>query len=1275
MNFELRQKLEHVARRLRSLRLWTVLTLCWLLWAIVGIVAYERSTGESATATLEWHELAILAAASALICFIAVIRSARDQRVVARRVESRHPELGTLLLAALETSRLPRERLGYLQTTVIRDAVNHGRRHDWASAVSPWKLRFARIGSLTALGLLIGVCVGLANRAGAHGNANVSPDSLANLRDIAFDIKVDPGNTEIERGTSLVVVAEFAAAVPPEAALVTSGSGDGKQTEAMVRSLQDPKFVGRVATVESDLTYRIDFAGKQSETYQVKVFDYPELVRADAKLVYPEYAAMEPAIIEDVRHVTAVEGTKLTLAFRLNKPVARAQLAPLDGDAVQLDRHPDDPTIYRTSWTLSESRRFKLRLEDEAGRHNRLPAEIVVNVTPNRPPKIEFQRPARDVEVSPLEELQLKAAASDDFGVSAHGLTYTLGGAPPKDIPLNNTSQPTKQQDIAHMLEFESLKAEPDQLLSYFIWAEDVGPDGKPRRTSSDMYFAEVRTFEEIFRQREQPAKGEQQPGQQGGGNAQQATELAELQKQIVNATWKLVRRESKPTTSAEFPADTRLVEQSQQSAIEQLNQLAERLQDSESLAHVESARSHMNESLKQLTSATETRKIEPLQPALSAEQAAYQALLKLRAREHQVVQGGQQQGGAQGRGGSRSQRQLNQLELRADENRYETQSRAANPEETAAQRESRDVLNRLRDLARRQEDLNQRLRQLQSALEQAKTEQEREEIKRELKRLRDQQQQILRDTDELASRMDRQSGQPQSQEARQQLDESRSHVQQASEALEQGRLSQALTEGTRAGRQLSELRDEFRRQAANRFSDEMTEMRRAARSLDERQQQLSEQLDGEPPGPGRSLRDPGPRAEVAEGLGEQREQLGNLLERMRQTIEEAEEPEPLLSQQLYDTVRDAHHQRVDNALDVARRLAEVGIEREAGRAMQAADQGISRLREGVERAAESVLGDETEALRRAQSEVERLAAELNREIQSARAGDSSDSAAQESNQSENEAGGNRPSDSARRDDQNDDRRDQEGTGNRQGEGQPENERDGEATQEPATGERQQSAERGAGDNRSDRQRNSGGRASDRQQRGNGRQGGEQQGSEQSAGQQGGEQPGSDNEQGGSRDGTQPGPRGDRQQSSLRGGGGQQSNEPSGGLERFFERNSGGLGGPGGPITGEDYRDWADRLHDVEQMLEDDGLRSEAARIRDRAEDARSDFKRHSKIPDWTKLQDLVADPLTELSRRIEEEIRLSESPDALVPIDRDPVPPEFADEVRRYYERLGGGE
>ncbi|MCG8650959.1 MAG: hypothetical protein MI861_14060, partial [Pirellulales bacterium] len=111
------------------------------------------------------------------------------------------------------------------------------------------------------------------------------------------------------------------------------------------------------------------------------------------------------------------------------------------------------------------------------------------------------------------------------------------------------------------------------------------------------------------------------------------------------------------------------------------------------------------------------------------------------------------------------------------------------------------------------------------------------------------------------------------------------------------------------------------------------------------------------------------------------------------------------------------------------------------------------------------------------------------------------------------------------------------------------------------------------------------------------------------------------------------------------------------------------------PLTGEGFRDWSDRLRDVEEMVEDPELRSRAARIRDRARDVRVDFKRHSKTPQWDLVEEMIAQPLRELRRDVAEELlRRSAEKHAQVPIDRDPVPSEFADAVREYYENLGSG-
>jgi hypothetical protein len=92
-------------------------------------------------------------------------------------------------------------------------------------------------------------------------------------------------------------------------------------------------------------------------------------------------------------------------------------------------------------------------------------------------------------------------------------------------------------------------------------------------------------------------------------------------------------------------------------------------------------------------------------------------------------------------------------------------------------------------------------------------------------------------------------------------------------------------------------------------------------------------------------------------------------------------------------------------------------------------------------------------------------------------------------------------------------------------------------------------------------------------------------------------------------------------------------------------------------------------------MLDQPELRAEAARIRDRARNLRQDMRRNSVEPQWDLVKMEIAGPLVELRTRVAEELARRESKEALVPIDRDPVPTRYSELVRRYYEQLGRSE
>lgn len=1258
---ELLYHLDRVARRLRAAYWWRRISLYWgALALMLGAYAYF---GEP-TATELSVTMGIVGAAAvalAVITWASATRYARDPRWVAQRIERRFPDLNARLLAAAQQKpEGGATHLGYLQETVVRQALSHRRSHDWQLLAPPGRTMLTRLAALAAAGVLAALFLGAWRgeaRPTATGTSEVDPRVVAD-----GDVTIEPGDTEIERGAPLLVLARFVKS-PPADVFVEFDHKDAPADRLMMRkSLEDPVFAGRLRSVEQELHYRVVYRGVRTRDYHVTVFDYPALERMDALLEFPEYLSRPTKVIEDTRRVTAIEGSRLTLTCHLNKAVAEARL--VDGDDVlELAPAGGDPRQYAASFTLTDSRRYKLELVDDDGRRNQSPAELVVRVLSNGAPQIELERPKGDVAVSPLEELDVVAKISDDVRVTGSGVTYTLGDAPEREVELG-ASEGREEVTVSHLVAMESLDAQPDQLLTYYFWAEDVDSAGQTRRTLGDIYFAELRPFEEVFRETDPPAGGQeqqqqdqQQQGQQQGGAAQQAQELAELQKQIIAATWKLVRR-SNTARDEGLASDVSTVLESQATAVEMATGMSERVTDAQSTQHLNDALVAMGEAITTLETAEADPGVTPLRAAVPHERDAYEALLKLRAREHNVYQSQQQSQQASQAGrqaGQPSQRQLDQLELRNDPRQYETETTAQElPQNDPQAREERQVLNRLRELAERQQDLNEQLKQLQSQLQEAESEDEREELQRRLKRLREEQEEILRDTEELQQRVDENVNDQEMNQVAEQLENTREQIRQTTDSLREGQVTRATAEGTRAERQLQDLRDEFRRRTAGEFVEEVDQLETAAQELERDQDELGEDLDQLNSDEAQSLRED---EDVAERLGDQGERLGELLDSMQELVEAAEETEPLLASELYDAFRDVRQQRVEELLESSAELVRLGFPRDAQTYEQRAREEIEELAERIGQAAETVLGDEEQALRRAQETLEGLTEDIDREARTQDPQEEQQGRQPDGEQQQRE--GSQLDQSQQR-------------GGQQAQGEPQ---EGRQTSEAPQGGQQQRRQPGdqpQNRQQSERGQQQGGRQEGQRQRQQ-QQGQLQEGQQQQAGQgQGGQGDGQTDDEQQQQRGAQPGQGGaarDQVQQAARGGGR--------GARLDLERLFGGGGPEDAPrvLTGDDYRDWSDRLRDVEEMVRDADLRAEAAGIRQQAREMRLDYTRNSQTPDWDQVRELIVNPLRELRTKVSQELLLRQSKESLVPIDRDPAPIEYTEEVREYYQRLGTGD
>ncbi|PYI84391.1 MAG: hypothetical protein DME26_13320, partial [Verrucomicrobia bacterium] len=223
----LKSQLAPVARRHRRLQLWRGLGFCWAGAAAVALllVLLHRLTGWASTLTLP--VLAVAAGIAALAVWRRTRKWQPDYRQIARKIEQHHPELHALLLTAVEQQPDPATgKWNFLQERVIREAVIESQKHNWIDAVPASRLLGLQFAQLAAFGAFVFVLSQLRVATTAEGSSAVWVTSVT----------VTPGDTSVERGTSLPVLARFKGPLPPDVTLVIRPDAQGAKRIPLIKS-------------------------------------------------------------------------------------------------------------------------------------------------------------------------------------------------------------------------------------------------------------------------------------------------------------------------------------------------------------------------------------------------------------------------------------------------------------------------------------------------------------------------------------------------------------------------------------------------------------------------------------------------------------------------------------------------------------------------------------------------------------------------------------------------------------------------------------------------------------------------------------------------------------------------------------------------------------------------------------------------------------------------------------------------------------------------------
>ena len=1331
-------RIEEVREALRRARLLRHLAAALFIGLLVrgGIWLAAMQGHAVSRQTDRWSLLAIIAIG--LIAYLKGRRNLWSDREIARLIEQRHPVLDSLLLTAIEHEPQADEPVNFLHERLIDHALARSATQNWPVTVADAPYRRALTAAWIAAIAFFATEVALRlQKPDAAARITQQEPKAPNTTSAAFKATLTPGDTEVERNARLVIEAQFEGAVPADATLVLS-EPDGKERERqpMRLTVDGQVYGGLLAKVTQDTLYHVEFAGQKTAQHRITVFDYPALVRSDVIVTPPDYTKLPAKETKNTRTVTALEGSKIAWKIQVNKPLipspptppaaaiasdpfakaapttsaaprvvlpgqsshlTAAELFGEDKTVIPLTPSADDPTRLEGVITAVKSQKYRLHLVDEKERANQNPPWFTVTVQSNGLAKIEVVFPKRDIQVSSIQELPVEARVSDDLSVLKSGVVFSIQGNSKEIAFTHAPTAPMKKQEVKAQLALENEKAQPRQLVSYHFWAEDTGPKGEIRRSMSDMFFADVRHFEDIFREAEAPPSESGKPQKKA-----QSDKLLELQKQVVNATWRIIRDTNAGKVMEAAAPDVRVVHESQGMALEQTKQAMEEVEDAEMKQALTEAWKSMKDALDPLNQAAEEKKRSPLNQALSFEQSALEWLHRAQSREHQVMRQNQPQMAASG-SESQKQNQLMDLEMKQQEQRYE-EEKAATEEQTAEQQENLQVLNRLKELARRQEALAEKMKELQNQLANAKTEQEKQEIENQLKRLQEEQEKLLSDLDQLKERMEKPENAQNMAEAKEQLEQTREKVSEAAEQLKNEQLADATNSATRAQRELEKMQEDFRQKTSKKFAEEVKQIRQQAQQAADAQKKISEAIENQKaPSPedandlSRSLEN----AAQARQIAEQQEKVEKLLNNMRQLSEQAEQSEPLLHQKLYDAVRKAQTAGLEENLQETRDQLRYGTQAEAKEADRKAANAVEELQKGVEKAAESILGSESEALRLAKNELEKLIeeAEAQTDPQPGQKGQSGQKeatkAAEDPKPGEGQPKGQMAEGTPKG-----------GEGEKPGQGEPKGQT---AESEPKSGKGEKPGE---GESKSQTAEGTP-KGGEGQKTGEGEPKGQTAEGTPKGGE--GQKPGEGQPKGQMAEGT---PKGGEGQS--KGGEGQKNGQSSskGQTASADPSDRSGQTDPSNPnaprgltttrdsdndrrrpqinggavpealffddstevrdegvFTGDGYERWSDRLRNVEELLNNPELRNEAAKILDRARQLRVDLKRSNEAPQVAALNQRITQPLIELRDRVAEELAKRDAGKNLAPVDRDPVPAEFRDLVKRYYKELGAGK
>ncbi len=306
-------------------------------------------------------------------------------------------------------------------------------------------------------------------------------------RPAPFSLQITPGNVEVTKGDSLVMIAYASGIMTPDrVSFELKVIGETRIRSQNVKSDSLGRFLYQENNLRLPMRYRAISGSVTSDWYDITVIDRPILRNLQITLNPPPYSKLPTEELPPgTGNITALQGTSAYIRIRSSIPGTRAWLSfNSDRDDFILDELAGTMIIHNEA-------SYRILLESSNGVRNLDPITYSIAPLYDRPPSIDLISPASQADMDFELLVPLTIRVQDDFGFSRFTLSWrhsesrfgdTMDSFQEIELPL-----PTAPE-IQYLWDLDAttgLDIVPGDIISYFvsIWDND-GYNG-PKKSSS----------------------------------------------------------------------------------------------------------------------------------------------------------------------------------------------------------------------------------------------------------------------------------------------------------------------------------------------------------------------------------------------------------------------------------------------------------------------------------------------------------------------------------------------------------------------------------------------------------------------------------------------------------------------------------------------------------------------------------------------------------------------------------------------------------------------